>query len=110
MLHRVWQEAGLKSHRLERYLASDDPDFETKAADVIGLYLNPSQHATVFCVCEKTAIQALDRMDPVLPLSPGRAERRGVRVLPSRHAVAPCRLCEDKRQTSVPWHPGPCKF
>jgi transposase len=67
----------LKPHRLERYMASDDPDFETKAADVIGLYLNPPQHAAVFCVDEKTAIQALDRLDPVLPLSPGRAERHG---------------------------------
>jgi transposase len=76
-VHRVWKEARLKPHRLERYLASNDPDFETKAADVIGLYLNPPQHAAVFCVDEKTAIQALDRHDPVLPLSPGRAERHG---------------------------------
>ena len=67
----------LRPHRLERYLASDDPDFETKAEDIIGLYLNPPQHAAVFCVDEKTAIQALDRLDPVLPLSPGRAERHG---------------------------------
>jgi hypothetical protein len=58
-------------------MASDDPDFEQKAADVIGLYLNPPQHAAVFCVDEKTAIQAPDRLDPVLPLSPGRAERHG---------------------------------
>jgi hypothetical protein len=58
-------------------MASDDPDFETKAADVIGLYLAPPQHAAVFCVDEKTAIQALDRLDPVLPLSPGRLERHG---------------------------------
>src|SRR6202047_3835633 len=76
-VHRVWQEAGLKPHRLERYMASDDPNFETKAADIIGLYLNPPEHAAVFCVDEKTAIQALDRFDPVLPLSPGRAERHG---------------------------------
>lgn len=76
-VHRVWREAGLKPHRLERYMASDDPDFEAKAADIIGLYLNPPQHAAVFCVDEKTAIQALDRLDPVLPLSPGRAERHG---------------------------------
>ncbi len=76
-VHRVWKEAGLKPHRLERYMASDDPDFESKAADIIGLYLNPPQHAAVFCVDEKTAIQALDRLDPVLPLSPGRAERHG---------------------------------
>src|SRR3954469_25171231 len=43
----------------------------------IGLYLNPPQHAAVFCVDEKSAIQALDRLDPVLPMSPGRAERHG---------------------------------
>ena len=77
MISRVWIKHSLKPHRLEGYLASNDPDFETKAADVIGLYLNPPQHAAVFCVDEKTAIQALDRKDPVLPLSPGRAERHG---------------------------------
>lgn len=76
-VHRIWQKAGIKPHRLERYMASDDPDFEAKAADIIGLYLNPPQHAAVFCVDEKSAIQALDRLDPVLPLSPGRAERHG---------------------------------
>jgi transposase len=76
-VQRVWAEAKFKPHRLERYMASDDPEFEAKAADVIGLYLNPPQHAAVFCVDEKTAIQALDRHDPVLPLSPGRAERHG---------------------------------
>jgi len=74
---RVWAKHGIKPHRLERYMASNDPDFERKAADIIGLYLNPPQHAVVFCVDEKTAIQALDRKDPVLPLSPGRAERHG---------------------------------
>lgn len=74
---RIWAKHGIKPHRLEGYLASNDPDFETKAADVIGLYMNPPQNAVVFCVDEKTAIQALDRKDPVLPLSPGRAERHG---------------------------------
>lgn len=74
---RIWAKHGLKAHRLEGYIASNDPDFETKAAEVIGLYLNPPQHAAVFCVDEKTAIQALDRRDPVLPLSPGRAQRHG---------------------------------
>ena len=58
-------------------MASDDPEFERKAADIIGLYLHPPQHAAVFCVDEKSAIQALDRLDPVLPMSPGRAERHG---------------------------------
>ena len=58
-------------------MASNDPAFEAKAADIIGLYLAPPAHAAVFCVDEKSAIQALDRLDPVLPLSPGRAERHG---------------------------------
>ena len=77
VIARAWRDAGLQPHRLERYMRSTDPDFETKAADVIGLYLDPPQHAVVFCIDEKTAIQALDRIDPVLPLSPGRAERHG---------------------------------
>jgi transposase len=76
-VQRILSQADVRPHRLERYMASDDPDFESKAADVIGLYLAPPQHAAVFCVDEKTAIQALDRLDPVLPLSPGRLERHG---------------------------------
>src|SRR6202171_1553366 len=77
MVSRVWAKHTLKPHRIDGYLASNDPEFEAKAANVIGLYLNPPAHAAVFCVDEKTAIQALDRKDPVLPLSPGRAERHG---------------------------------
>src|SRR5437868_7654838 len=74
-VQRVLAQAKLKPHRLERYMASNDPQFEEKAADIIGLYVNPPQHAAVFCVDEKSAIQALDRLDPVLPMTPGRAER-----------------------------------
>ena len=77
IVQRVWREADLRPHRLARYMASNDPDFETKAADIIGLYLDPPRHAAVFCIDEKTAIQALDRRDRVLPLSPGRVERHG---------------------------------
>lgn len=76
-ISRIWAKHGLQPHRLEGYVCSNDPDFETKAADVIGLYLNPPAHAAVFCVDEKTAIQALDRKDRMLPLSPGRAESHG---------------------------------
>jgi transposase len=76
-VQRILTQARLQPHRLERYMASNDPRFEEKAADIIGLYLDPPQHAAIFCVDEKTAIQALDRLDPVLPLSPGRAERHG---------------------------------
>lgn len=84
-VQRVWARAGLQPHRLERYVTSPDPDFERKAADILGLYLRPPAHAAVFCVDEKTAIQALDRLDPVLPLSPGRAERHGFEYL--RHGT-----------------------
>ena len=76
-VQRIWSKHGVRPHRLERHMVSNDPDFETKAADVIGLYLNPPAHAAVFCVDEKTAIQALDRKDRMLPLSPGRAESHG---------------------------------
>ena len=76
-VQRIWRQARLKPHRLDRYMASNDPRFEEKAADIIGLYMKPPQHAAVFCVDEKSAIQALDRLDAVLPMSPGRAERHG---------------------------------
>jgi len=77
LVARIWRRAGYQPHRFERYMLSDDPRFEEKAADVIGLYLNPPRHAVVLAADEKTAIQALDRLDPVLPLSPGRVERHG---------------------------------
>jgi transposase len=83
-VQRVWAQAQLKPHRLDRYMASNDPEFERKAADIIGLYLNPPQHAVVFCVDEKTAIQALDRLDPVLALTPRGAPRPGVEYLRPR--------------------------
>ena len=74
---RVWSKHGIRPHRVDGYMSSNDVDFEAKAADVIGLYLHPPQHAAVFSVDEKTAIQALDRKDPVLPLTAWRAERHG---------------------------------
>ena len=73
-VQRIWRKHNIRPHRLECHMISNDRAFETKAADVIGLYLNPPAHAAVFCVDEKTAIQALDRKDRMLPLSRGRAE------------------------------------
>jgi transposase len=99
MVARVWAKHRLKPHRLERYMASDDPDFERKAADIIGLYLNPPQHAAVFCVDEKTAIQALDRLDPILPISPGRAERHGFEYF--RHGTLSLFAAFDTRTGAV---------
>jgi transposase len=96
---RVWAKHRLKPHRIERYMASNDPHFEEKAADVIGLYLQPPAHAAVFCVDEKTAIQALDRLDPVLPLSPGRAERHGFEYF--RHGTLSLYAALDTKTGSV---------
>ncbi len=76
-VQRIWRKHDIRPHRLDTHMVSNAPEFETKAADVIGLYLNPPAHAAVFCVDEKTAIQALDRKDRLLPLSPGRAESHG---------------------------------
>lgn len=87
-------------HRLEGYMASNDPDFETTATEIIGLYLHPPQHAAVFCIDEKTAIQALDRKDPVLPLSPGRAERHGFEYLGMGRFLCMLRLT---RRLASPW-------
>ena len=95
----AWRRAGLQPHRLERYVRSTDPDFDTKTADVIGLYLDPPQHAAVFCIDEKTAIQALDRLDPVLPLSPGRAERQGFEYY--RHGTLSLYAALDTRTGTV---------
>lgn len=76
-VQKTWRAIGLKPHRQETYMASNDPHFAAKAKRVIGLYLQPPQEAAVFCVDEKSAIQALDRVQPLLPLRAGAAERRG---------------------------------
>jgi transposase len=70
----VWREAGLKPHLHQYFKVSNDPHFEEKLHDVVGLYLNPPEQAVVFCVDEKSSIQALDRTQPGLPLKPGRCE------------------------------------
>jgi hypothetical protein len=61
--------SGLQPHRIRTFTFSPDPDFEAKLLDIVGLYLNPPEHALVLCVDEKTGIQALDRTQPLLPLS-----------------------------------------
>jgi transposase len=71
---RVWRKFGLQHHRSRSYVATDDPEFEEKAADIIGLYVKPPVHAAVFCVGEKSAIQGLDRLDPIFSPSPSRAD------------------------------------
>ena len=64
IVHRVWQRHDVQPHRVERFKLSNDPQFEAKVRDVVGLYLNPPDRALVLCVDEKSQIQALDRTAP----------------------------------------------
>jgi transposase len=73
---RIWKAFGLQPHRTQTFKLSPDPQFIEKVRDIVGLYLNPPAHALVLCVDEKSQIQALDRTQPLLPLSPGQVERR----------------------------------
>ncbi|GGP89670.1 IS630 family transposase [Streptomyces melanogenes] len=72
---RIWRAFGLQPHRSETFKLSTDPYFIDKVHDVVGLYLDPPERALVFCVDEKSQIQALDRSQPVLPMMPGVPER-----------------------------------
>lgn len=76
MVHRVWRRHDVQPHRVERFKLSNDPQFEAKVRDIVGLYLNPPERALVLCVDEKSQIQALDRTAPILPLRPGLPERQ----------------------------------
>jgi transposase len=75
-IRTIWHQHGLQPHRTTRFKLSTDPQFVTKLRDVVGLYLDPPERAVVFCVDEKSGIQALDRTQPVLPLRPGLPERQ----------------------------------
>lgn len=71
-VHRIWIANGLKPHLVRTFKVSNDPHFAEKVVDVVGLYLNPPEHALVLCVDEKSQIQALDRTQRSLPMYPGR--------------------------------------
>src|SRR6516225_2002131 len=70
---RIWRDHGLKPWKVDRFKVSNDPRFEEKLVDVVGMYVNPPARAAVFCFDEKTQCQALDRTQPSLPMKPGRA-------------------------------------
>jgi hypothetical protein len=72
-VQRIWHAHGLKPHLTKTFKVSRDKNFATKVEDVVGLYLNPPDKALVFCVDEKSQIQALDRTQPGLPMKKGRA-------------------------------------
>jgi transposase len=73
-VRRIWRAHGLKPHRTKTFKVSNDPAFAEKLEDIVGLYLNPPQHALVLSADEKSQIQALDRTQPSLPLKPGRLQ------------------------------------
>lgn len=75
-VQRIWRAFGLQPHRSETFKLSKDPLLIDKVRDIVGLYLNPPERAVVFCVDEKSHIQALDRTQPLLPMRPGQIERR----------------------------------
>lgn len=72
-VQRIWSDLGIKPHRVDTFKVSTDPKFEDKLIDVVGLYLNPPEKAMVLCMDEKSQIQALDRTQASLPMTPGRA-------------------------------------
>lgn len=74
-ISRIWHAFGLQPHRAETCKLSPDPQLIEKVRDIVGLYRNPPEHAVVFCVDEKSQIQALDRTQPLLPMRPGQVER-----------------------------------
>jgi transposase len=76
LVHGVWRRYDVQPHRVEKFKLSNDPKFEEKVRDVVGLYLNPPDRALVLCLDEKSQIQALDRTAPILPLRPGLPERQ----------------------------------
>ena len=73
-VQRIWSARGLKPHLVKTFKLSNDPRFEEKLIDVVGLYLNPPDNAVVLCMDEKSSVQALDRTQPSLPMTKGRAE------------------------------------
>jgi|ERR1700733_3766099 len=75
-INRIWRAFGLQPHRSESFKLSPDPQLIDKVRDIVGLYMNPPDHALVLCVDEKSQIQALDRTQPMLPMRPGQLERR----------------------------------
>ena len=75
-VNRIWRAFSLQPHRSETFKLSTDPLFIEKVRDVVGLYMNPPEHALVLCVDEKSQMQALNRTQPLLPMRPGQVEKR----------------------------------
>ena len=73
---RIWRAHGLKPHIVRGFKLSNDPQFIEKVEDIVGLYMNPPDHAVVYALDEKPQIQALERAQPILPMDLGMPERQ----------------------------------
>ena len=89
-ISRIWRAFGLQPHRTDTFKLSPDPLLIEKVRDIVGLYLNPPEHALVFCVDEKSQIQALDRTQPLLPITPGPSRAPHARLQAQWHDLAVC--------------------
>ena len=87
-VQRVWSARGLKPHLVKTFKLSNDPTFEEKLIDVVGLYLKPPEQAMVLCMDEKSSVQALNRTQPSLPMKKGRAGTMTHDY--KRHGTPPC--------------------
>jgi len=90
-ISRIWHAFGLQPHRSETFKLSPDPQLIEKVRDIVGLYMNPPEHAVVFCVDEKSQIQALDRTQPLLPMRPGTGRAAHARLQTPWDHVVVCR-------------------
>ncbi len=97
-VRRIWRAHGLKPHRVETFKISNDPQFAEKLEDIVGLYLDPPEHALVLCADEKSQIQALDRTQPGLPMKRGRGATMTHDYKPERYGHSVCRAeCGQRR-------------
>jgi len=100
-MHRVFRAFAVEAHRTKSFMRSSDPFFVEKVRDVVGLYLNPLDHAIVLSVDEKSQMQALDRTQPVLPMGLGYVE--GVTHDYVRHATTTLSAALDIASGTIPY-------
>ena len=102
IVHRVWQCHDVQPHRVERFKLSNDPEFEAKVRDIVGLYLNPPDRALVLCVDEKSQIQALDRNCTASSFASGTAGEADARLQAEWHDDSIRRIQYPQWQSD--WH------
>src|SRR5713226_1392981 len=106
-ISRIWHAFGLQPHRTDTFKLSPDPLLIEKVRDIVGLYINPPEHALVLCVDEKSQIQALDRTQPLLPLRPGAARAPHPRLQTPWHDLPVCRAGIEDQPRDWPTAPPP---